>query len=86
MSLDYFFSHRGRCYQKLRQWGYLDKAGIPNLLALAELLGAEDVDQFANNPTEDQKRLMKLLSGPNGYIIYKMLLTNNKTSNIPVKK
>ena len=85
MSLNHFFS-RGRCYKKLRQWGYLDKAGSPSLLALAELLGAEDIKQFADNPTERQRNLMKALVGPHGYTIYKMLLANNKTSNIPVKK
>jgi len=86
MSLNHFFSHRSRCYKKLRQWGYLDKVDGPGLHLLAKLLGAEDIDQFAHNPTEEQKRTMTLLAGPNGYIIYKMLLANNKTSNLPVKK
>ena len=80
MSLDAYFL-RAPCYALLTRW-----EGSYSIYRLAEILSVEDIEQFRGCPTEDQKRLMKLLSGPNGYTIYKMLLANNKTSNIPVKK
>jgi len=84
--LTYFFNYRVHCYKKLREWGHMDNRRESSLFILAELLGAEDTDSFKDNPTEREQNLMKALAGPHGYTIYKMLLANNKTSNIPVKK
>lgn len=82
-----FIKARQTVYRKFEEWGV---GGVfPfNLQLLADLLGHNTFEELAVSADEDDLHTTKLLAGPNGYTIYKMLLAKRAKagSNKPVEK
>lgn len=80
------FPIRLKFYHTADKWaenGVIEPLPFGKLHFLTELFGFENSDDFAANVTIEHLNIVKMMSGPNGWTIYKALLArkNNECTS-----
>lgn len=70
-----FMNERMDAHQKLLRWKRDGRISVDDTANhLAKLVGFRGYSQMAGVGTEETRRKLKLLSGPHGWTVYKLLL------------